>query len=85
MKKKITGVTLVVAMVVVGGWNFSQNANKKNVVDFVLENIESVAACEFSSNPIDNPGYCLKLVDGSGEMCLTIGNDGAPRCSHTIF
>ena len=39
------------------------------------------AACETSSNPANNGGYCVPLYDGGGDACVQNSAADAVRCN----
>lgn len=82
--KKFLGIIVIAAVAAAAGWNFSQNNNKEDFANLALANIESIAACEISSSPNENKGYCVKEYNGSKDVCTSNGPYGAPKCNGTI-
>ncbi|GHV65406.1 hypothetical protein FACS1894199_06010 [Bacteroidia bacterium] len=46
MKKKVLGVAIVAAIVLVSGWNVSQNKSEAILSDVTLANVEALAQTE---------------------------------------
>lgn len=63
MKKKILGITMMAAIALAAGWNFSQNENNVLLSDLALSNVEALAS---EINP-DCPNGCIS--GGGGCYC----------------
>ena len=72
----ITGVALVT------GFHVNLGIKKNNSFDVKLENVESLAVCEVSSNPSNNKGICAPVL-GGGDSCVAL-IFGGPACSGNI-
>ena len=82
-KKKTISFIAVFVFVVVAVLNIQLGLNKDGVSQgFKLNNIESLSACEGSSNPDNNNGYCIRIYGGDGDACVKDGWEGYHvRCS----
>ena len=84
MKRKIlTGIGLTgVALVI--SFHITLGMKNSNSFDMKLENIESLAGCEVSSNSMHNIGRCHEKA-GGGETCVKESyNYLKPVCSGDI-
>ena len=81
MKKKIIGGIAILAIAVVAAWNIQLNMNEYRIS---FDSIESLSACETSSNSTNNGGYCVSNYNGSGDSCVTQSATDAVRCSGNI-
>jgi hypothetical protein len=74
--KKISLISLFVAVVAISGWNFSQNRNKVVLSDVALDNVEALAV-ELGSGICYGTGanwtnvYCY----GGGTICCWAHTD----------
>lgn len=80
MKNIILRTLFIIIIGILFYWNFSQNENKKQISDILLTDIESIAACEVSSNNSLNTGYCIKRYDSGDYICVITGNPYSSRC-----
>jgi hypothetical protein len=72
----------MVAIALAAGWNIIQNKSEISLTDdLILNSVESIAACEVSSNASGNSGYCSTLYGGGGDSCVSSGSGSEPRCS----
>lgn len=46
MKKKLFGITIVAAIALMAGWNFSQKDNEVKLFDLALDNTDALASGE---------------------------------------
>jgi hypothetical protein len=84
MNKKIRAVMMVAAIALVGGMNM-YNSNSVNLIPrMMLNEVESIAACEISSDHGNNIGYCSSNLGSSGDSCVTSGSGSEPRCSGNL-
>lgn len=85
MKKKSFLCAAAVALMAVAGI-YGYNANKpaKHPSMFDLNSVEAVAACETSSNPFENNGYCFPTADNKGDACITGVPGGAVPCNGNL-
>jgi hypothetical protein len=51
---------------------------------FKLHNIEALSACEVSSSPSNNNGYCVPNYNSSGDSCVLDGESYHVRCSGNL-
>ena len=84
MRKKFIKVAFVAAIALVGGMNM-YNSNSVNLIPrMMLNEVESIAACEISSDHGNNIGYCSSNLGSSGDSCVTSGSGSEPRCSGNL-
>ena len=84
MNKNIRAVMMVAAIALVSGMNM-YNSNSINFIPRIMLNeVESIAACETSSNHGNNTGYCSELEGSTGDACVSSGSGNEPRCSGNI-
>lgn len=49
-----------------------------------LADVESITACEVSSNASANVGYCSPKLNTTGDACTTSGDPSSVRCSGNL-
>jgi hypothetical protein len=82
MKKKVFGFISVFAFVAVAVLNIQLGFNENSVDPLLkLNGIEALSACEVSSTPSNNNGFCIPNYGASGDTCVIDGEDYHVRCS----
>ena len=82
MKKLILGIVLMSICFV--SYNMSPMEDNVLIEGFSLSSIEALAACETSSDPSENGGYCVRNYNSSDDSCVTQSSYDAVRCSGNI-
>lgn len=82
MKKVVLGIILMVICFV--SYNMSSMEDNVFVSGLSLSSIDALAACEVSSEPSDNGGYCVKEYNGSNDVCVSQSSHETVRCSGNI-
>ena len=84
MKMKIRAVIVVAAIALIAGVNMYKSSSDNSIPRMMLNEVESIAACETSSDHGNNTGYCSSLEGSSGDACVSSGSGSEPRCSGNI-
>lgn len=69
MKKKISGVMIIVAVAAATIWNFNQSKNAAELSDLALANVEALAQGESGEIRYQTMGYCTP--SNFDYMCVT--------------
>jgi hypothetical protein len=84
-KKKIIGLIAIFAFVAVAVLNIRLGFNENSVAQLLkLNSIDSLSACEASSDPNENKGYCVPVYGGNGDACVDSGEEYHVRCNGTV-
>jgi hypothetical protein len=67
MKKRISSITVAVAVAVVAAWGFNQSTNEVGLSAVALSNVEALASAESSGSNLQ----CWSTVSTSGAGSLT--------------
>lgn len=69
MKKKISGVIIIVAVAAATIWNFNQSKNEMTLSELALANVEALAQGESGEVRYQTMGYCTP--SDLTYMCVT--------------
>lgn len=75
---------MIAAITLVTGINIYSSSTGNSIPRIMLSEVESIAACETSSDHGNNTGYCSSNLGSSGDSCVTSGSGSEPRCSGNI-
>ncbi|MDR1223071.1 MAG: hypothetical protein LBL07_09390 [Tannerella sp.] len=83
-KKKIIGLIAIFAFIAVAVLNIRLGFNENSVAQLLkLNSMDSLSACEISSDPNENIGYCVPIYGGNGDACIESAGEYHVRCSGT--
>ena len=87
MRKKILKLMMCTVVAVFASYNvYSTKVQVNSFFDATLGDVEALAGCEVSSDPMKNVGICVSDVDGIREYCAKKNSIwlSGPECSGTI-
>jgi hypothetical protein len=84
-KKTFFSFISLIAFIAVAVLHIQLGLNENGFIQaFKLHNVEALSACEVSSTPSNNNGYCVPNYGSSGDTCVIDGEDYHVRCSGNV-